>query len=245
MKMQVAAYSVINAIRASMSDAGGSSIEPTSTQLQSRFYRMDAQAAQDVARLLPQLIEPGSWIGDMTPGTGRMSDSAVGTIHTLAAGRMLLHVDSGTLTEVPQPFKPEAGAAAKLPDAAPTEANVVVVPQAVLIITHKSAVQRKIKELLNSLLSENASWNGAGGDKVKFIAPGFQEGKWPGWNAPLGTPSAAPTPMGMGFWGAVGGVEGGAGGGFGGGPGGGGFDGGPGGGGFGGGTLGGGDFSTP
>ncbi|MBL8851384.1 MAG: hypothetical protein JNG89_17000 [Planctomycetaceae bacterium] len=209
-RMQVDVYSLIGAIRGSMTEAGGSPIEPTVAPLETRFYRMDAQAAHDVASLLPQLIEPGSWrgiVGD--PATM----NPIGTIHTLAAGRMLLSVDSGALTEAAPPS--EAGAALTLSESA--DANVVVVPQAVLIITHKPSVQRKVRDLLTSLLSEQNhwTWKDHGSDKVKFIAPGFQEGTWPGWNSPLGTPSAFP-PGGAG---GMGGVGFGGGGGFGGGAG--------------------------
>jgi len=184
---------VLQAIRDSLHASGGdrSSLTEYETRLETRFYRMDAEAAEDVARLIPSLIEPGTW---KVPSPDPLDEAAaavqIGSIQRLAAGRMLLQLESGKVVESgqKQPLAasapdPSAPAPVSSPHGAANNvsSDVVVIPQAVLIITHKPAVLRQVSKLLQSLLSGDGGWTRQDpGDKVKFIAPGYQEGTWKG-----------------------------------------------------------------
>jgi hypothetical protein len=84
-------------------------------------------------------------------------------------------------------------------------------------------VLNEVSRLLKSLLSGDEGWKTHGaGDKVKFIAPGFQEGTWKGSLGGAGGPAAPAfeSSEAAGFGGMMGGGFGGGGGGFGGGGGG-------------------------
>lgn len=202
---------VLSAIRTSLQAAGGdrSSITQYATRLETRFYRMDAEAAIDVARLIPLLIEPGTWKGVVlnVPMTPEQIELQVGAIDHLNAGRVLMQLESGAIVEErEQPQSPFGGggraAPPSNPDAATAHAgkdNVVVIPQQVLIITHKPAVLRQISRLLQSLLKGDGWTTNTSGanDKVKFIAPGYQEGTWKG---SLGTGVVVPAGQGGGFF---------------------------------------------
>ena len=166
------------------------------TKLETRFYRMDSAAAVDVARLIPSVIETSSWKpvvddggGSGFGGVAKPEPNQVGTIRRIAAGRMLLQLDTGALADPQGDSTPNAGDSQAEPSEAEelntSESNVIVVPQSILIVTHKPAVQRKIKQLLTSLLSEKSIWTGERGGKVRFVAPGFQEGQWPDLSDPV------------------------------------------------------------
>jgi type II secretory pathway component GspD/PulD (secretin) len=191
--------SVLGAIRDSLKAAGGdrSSITQYDTRLETRFYRMDAEAALDVARLIPSLIEPGTWKGVVgnVPTTPEQIELQVGAIDHLNAGRVLMQLESGAIVDQaekqPSPGSPPPTADPNAPTTDVADPKVVVIPQQVLIITHKPAVLRQISRLLNSLLKSDR-WPGApngANEKVKFIAPGYQEGTWGGT---LGSSAAAP-----------------------------------------------------
>lgn len=275
--MQAEVRNVLAAVRSSLDSSGGDRtwLAAASTKLETRFYRMDAEAAADVARLIPALIEPETWkptglaigmgmggIGavgvgfggsgnvagsgsaipfggsgttntsdDGQAGSGTVSAPAepIGTIRQLAAGRMLLQLDSGKVIDSAQQHQqtppggnfsnPQPGAAVPNASASGSQesagSNVVVIPQAILIITHKPAVLRQVSRLLQSLLANNQGWTTSGGDgKVRFISPGYQEGIWR--NGPGGPVTAPPGMMGGGMGGGGGGFGGGAGGGGGG-----------------------------
>jgi hypothetical protein len=230
LQMQEEVSAVLSAIRGSLKASGGdrSSITQYETRLETRFYRMDTEAAEDVASLIPALIEPGTWKWQLQQGSippPEELERQIGTIYQLAAGRMLLKLESGTVVESVEQHQQAAGTTTlpfentSQPSPSQTGAagagtsDVVVIPQAVLIITHKPAVLRQVSKLLHSLLTGDGNWTSQGADgKVKFIAPGYQEGTW------KGSLGSGVTPIG-GFGGG-GGFIGGGGGGFGGGGGG-------------------------
>ena len=195
-RAQAEVREVLAAVRASIEASGGdrSSLTQVSTRLETRFYRMDSEAAEHIAKLLPDLIEPGTWrVYPSMLGGVATNPVGIGTIHQLAAGRILLMIQTGELIDADDNaaklYGPDHPKRAHAQEQArdETASQTAVIPQSVLIITHKPAVLRKVKDLLNSLLSEHSAWSGRTNDQIKFIAPGFQEGQWPVWNAPLGT----------------------------------------------------------
>ncbi|MBL8851383.1 MAG: hypothetical protein JNG89_16995 [Planctomycetaceae bacterium] len=209
---------VLEVVRNSLQQSGGDRKYLTAgpVKLESRFYRMDAETAEDMARLIPELIEAGTW---RVPGfNGPSKEEAIaagqlGSIHQLSAGQMLLKIESGDMIDVPD-AEPNKGSEhpenvqAREAAVAAANAQVAVVPQAVLIITHQPAVLNEVSRFLKSLLSGDGGWKTEGaGDKVKFIAPGFQEGQWRGSLGGPGGPSApaAESPEAAGFGGGGGG----------------------------------------
>jgi hypothetical protein len=152
------------------------------------------------------------------------AEPQIGTIYQLNAGRVLMQLESGAVVESVDKHSQAGGGfvnpalanPAPAPDkpAATGTPDAVVIPQSVLIITHRPAVLRQISKLLQALLKGDGwTWEGSKpNEKVKFIAPGYQEGTWKGT---LGSGAVAPVFQSVGPGGAFGGGAGG--GGFGGG----------------------------
>ena len=173
-----------------------------------------------------QVVQGGAPVGgsgtlntsnDGQAGTGTVAapPEPIGTIRQLAVGRMLLQLDSGTVIDSVQQHRqvapggignPQPGAG---PVAAPgtgsqesAESNIVVIPQAILIITHKPAVLRQVSRLLQTLLANRQGWTSSGGDgKVRFISPGYQEGVW------KTAPAVRSHPASAASWGAAASAE--------------------------------------
>jgi hypothetical protein len=106
-------------------------LEEEARKVTTHFYRMPREMADDLLKLIPELIAPESWKGDKPAGTIR-----------LAASR----------SEVEQISRPaEAAADGKKGATSPAAVTTVVSPRSVLIIRQTNAIHREILKLISNI----------------------------------------------------------------------------------------------
>jgi hypothetical protein len=135
-----------------------------SDSMQTTHYTLDAQTATELASTLPAMIAPGTW-----EGAGRGGD---GQIWTVAAGRRIVELP-GKVAETGRPDKAGASAPAEgddseSPDNQSDATEVLVIPQAKLIIRHRRSVQREVRRFLEDLFNP---WSHTA-TEGKLIGPG-------------------------------------------------------------------------
>ena len=133
--------------------AGILSNPPVRLERQVVYYRLDAETVDDLLQTLPKLVEPDSWASTVTPGGELVPLNAegLGTIRKVASGRRVIN-----LSEVGKKTKSEESTPADgVVGSSNSAANMLVVPQAVLIIEHHPAVHRQISWELRHILSDS------------------------------------------------------------------------------------------
>lgn len=162
-------HQTLASLRASISPPGTPDLPDESDEISTEYFRMDAETARDLVSLLPELVAPGTWKSTMD-ADGRLVDlqpDGIGVIRIAAAGRVV--IDDPPL---PKPDEPEKqaeeadDATAVHPETAPTPRAGVheVVPQTVLIITHRRGVLAEVSKVLG-----------------KLSTPAWREGEQGGW----------------------------------------------------------------
>ncbi len=110
-----------------------------------RYYHMNAETATDLQAVLPQFVKPGTWIGwnvEVTP-------KVVGEISTVAIDPKIEKLPGRVVPAKPEKEeKKDADTDESAPDQQP---DVLVTPQAVLIIKHTRATHREIDRFLKKI----------------------------------------------------------------------------------------------
>ncbi|MFG0334992.1 MAG: hypothetical protein ACF8TS_16670, partial [Maioricimonas sp. JB049] len=120
---------------------------PDPDELVTEYYTMDASTAEDLLAAIPGLIAPQSWI---TRDGDEPRLRPTGRLFKVAAGTRQMHVAA------PPSEKEKEGQP-------PTPSGeVVVVPQAVLIVTHTREVQKQVHDLLTTLEQRTLAVGGSG-----------------------------------------------------------------------------------
>jgi len=124
-------------------------------ELITEYYTMDATTADDLLLAIPGLIAEGTWITRAADeGQVETKRSRKGRIYKVSAGTRQVHVAAPPTTENKEgPLAPSG--------------EVVVVPQAVLIVTHTRDVQKQVRKLLETIDEKtstfgNSSFGGGG-----------------------------------------------------------------------------------
>lgn len=134
--------------------------------VETKYYPMDADTADDLLTVLPEAVAPGTWANSNVDAQGQplnLQTFGEGTIRKVAAGHKVLHLGGQQVAQSQIADNVDAKPAGG--DAADGNARVLVVPQAVLIITQKRSVHRQIREFLQKLSegSEDNAGRGPGG----------------------------------------------------------------------------------
>jgi hypothetical protein len=128
-------------------------------QLEVRLYQLDTETVDDLLRTLPDLVAPGTWASTLTPGGEvlPLNPGGVGTLRKIANGRRVVHV--------PEPPTQEADAADNGEDVIddPAAPDVLVIPQATLIIRQHRHVHVQIADELRKIV---------GSPRADFISSG-------------------------------------------------------------------------
>jgi Arc/MetJ-type ribon-helix-helix transcriptional regulator len=138
--------------------------------LEKRFYRVPSETADDLLPVLPASIEPGTWIQAAMFGQGTNLERSVGTIAKVQVGQKVVKISNPTGDGAGRKnSKAAKGGNAGTASASPST-DVLVVPEAVLIIDQTPAVHDKIEKFLQKLdmdvkgvSLEDAKTNGRGG----------------------------------------------------------------------------------
>lgn len=104
-----------------------------------RYYRLDAETAEDLLESLPKLVAPGTWGSTVTANGNevQLSQDGIGSIRKISSGRRVLHVTHKT-TE---------GSTAAV-------SELLVIPQATLVISHTRSAHRDIQSELRRIVSQ-------------------------------------------------------------------------------------------
>jgi len=121
--------------------------------LEKRFYRIPSETADDLLTVLPASIDTVTWSNAAMFGQGTNLEKSLGTIVKVEVGQKVVTISkptgNGVVTKNPGGTK-DGNAVAASPTAT-TNADVLVVPEAVLIIDQTPAVHDKIEKFLQKL----------------------------------------------------------------------------------------------
>ena len=136
--------------------------------LEKRFYRVPSETADDLLKVLPESIEPDSWNKVAMFGQGKRLEVSVGMIAKVEAGQKVVKITDPD----GKPANGKKSGTAKgnnSGNVAQPKVDVLVVPEAVLIIDQTPAVHQKIEQFLQRLdldvkgVSLEEATNGGGG----------------------------------------------------------------------------------
>ena len=123
--------------------------------LETRFYRVPSETAEDLLSALPSLVAPETWqVPNPPPGIAPdRNPLGVGTIRKVAVGQKVVELPGPKATPKGSKKEPATGDAKKADEKpAPTpRPEVILVSESVLIIEHTLAVHKKIDQFLLSL----------------------------------------------------------------------------------------------
>ena len=125
--------------------------------IETRYYRLDPQTAEDLLMAIPDLVAPGTWKStqNRTGELVTLNSDGIGIIRCVRAGQANLDVseqdDSPSTAEDaqgPEPEVEEGDEFDKSDDAAPES---IAGQQSILIVTHRWLVHRELIKLLREL----------------------------------------------------------------------------------------------
>lgn len=125
-------------------------------QLEVHYYQLDAETVDDLLRTLPDLVAADTWASTVTP-EGEvlpLNPEGVGTLRKVANGRRVV--------QVPVPAAQQARVADEREEvgdvpSVPPVSDVLVIPQATLIIRHSRHVHIQIAEELEKIVGSSRS----------------------------------------------------------------------------------------
>jgi hypothetical protein len=106
------------------------------------YYRLQTDTAQDLAKILPRLVRPGTWNDNLNP-------DAKGYILVVASGSELRDAHGREIVAKPPPDEGHA--------------NALVVSHAVLIINQTRAAHEDIAKIIDRVKSGDATASGLSG----------------------------------------------------------------------------------
>ncbi|QDU39043.1 hypothetical protein Mal4_33760 [Maioricimonas rarisocia] len=127
---------------------------PDPDELVTEYYTMDASTAEDLLATIPGLVARGTWFADNTDDVlhglkpdhpARRRIDSTGRLYKVAAGTRQMHVAAPPTADRKEGPPPPSG-------------EVVVVPQAVLIVTHTRDVQKQVRKLLETIDKQTATF---------------------------------------------------------------------------------------
>ncbi len=109
-----------------------------------RYYRLDADTVNDLLQSLPELVAPGTWASTSTVDGEpvQLTPGGIGTLRKVASGRRVFEV-------APMSTLQGVGGSDSTGNVASSE--LIVIPQATLIVKHKRSVHREVQRELRSL----------------------------------------------------------------------------------------------
>lgn len=121
--------------------------------LEKRFYRVPSETADDLLTVLPASIEPGTWIQATAFEQSTDIERNVGTIAKVEVGQKVVRISEPTVNSDTGKKLNDAndGKARTSIVSEPSSADVLVVPEAVLIIDQTPAIHEKIDKFLQKL----------------------------------------------------------------------------------------------
>jgi hypothetical protein len=122
--------------------------------LETRFYRVPSETAEDLLTALPSLVASETWQVTSPPGIAPDRDPlSVGTIRKVAVGQKVVELPGPKATPKGSKKEPENGDGKKTEEkpAPKPPPEVILVSESVLIIEQTPAVHKKIDEFLLSL----------------------------------------------------------------------------------------------
>ena len=135
-------------------------------EIETRYYQVSAQEADDLLVTLPELIEPGTWKRVTHPSQLRietLNESGIGGLLRVATAPSIREVDAPALiSDCPDDENGETdGKEAKV------SKRTLITPQSTLIIRHTKLTQLKIARLMERLSRHNFGHN----DKGEGLGP--------------------------------------------------------------------------
>ena len=138
------------------------------SEVVTKYYRMEDRTAEDLLKVIPEIIEPFSWSLNGIPDT---KTGRIGSIRKVMTGRRAVALPANAIVDSPRTTSNQPGNKPKqLSDkkvqlqisrkqAADRKAskNVLIVPEAVLIIRHTNKTHRKIDKFLKELQNPRMS----------------------------------------------------------------------------------------
>ncbi|MEZ6144458.1 MAG: permease prefix domain 1-containing protein [Planctomycetaceae bacterium] len=130
-------------------------------KLETRYYHMNADTARDLQKQLPVLVQPGTWLG-----FGVSNEIAtVGQVSMVSTDPKTETLPGRDISRKTKDRKEQDGEE----PADEQQPDVLVIPQAVLIINHTKATHREIEQLLREVSNGKiTSHGGAGGGRGFF-----------------------------------------------------------------------------
>ena len=111
--------------------------------IEKRFYRVPSETADDLLTVLPASIDTVTWSNAAMSGQGPNLEKSLGTIVKVEVGQKVVRLSDAEAKNGSQMKAAGIGAAAG--------ANVLVVPESVLIIEQTPAIHDKIEKFLQRL----------------------------------------------------------------------------------------------
>jgi hypothetical protein len=148
------------------------------------YYQLDTETAQDLFTLIPEFIAAGTWSStvDRDGMPVKLNEAGIGSIRKVAAGRKILQLGGQPAQQsnmVDPGLSSNAEDNASGTNKSVTMPDILVVPQSVLIITHKRSVHRQIRDFLQKLAEgsvDRPSVNGGFGGGGFLGGGGFMGG---------------------------------------------------------------------
>ena len=115
-------------------------------ELETHYYRVDTDVADELISRIPQLVAPGTWASTVNQQgeTVQLEPDGVGTIDRMVGGRRLIGLQAAPSTNDDEN--------AKRSDSAQKQtATPVVIPRRVLIIQHCITVHEQLSTLMNKI----------------------------------------------------------------------------------------------
>ncbi|MGZ0172281.1 MAG: hypothetical protein ACKVHE_22295 [Planctomycetales bacterium] len=144
--------------------------------LETRFYRVPSETAEDLLTALPSSVAPETW--QVAGLTEPLSDpQAVGTIRKIAVGQKIVKLAGPTVKSQSSRNKPTTDEAKKSEEKPATKnaPEVMLVSESVLVIKQTIAVHKQIDDFLGSLgldysaLGQKTGQGGFGGGGGGFF----------------------------------------------------------------------------
>jgi hypothetical protein len=121
--------------------------------IEKRFYRVPSETADDLLTVLPASIDTVTWSNAAMFGQGTNLEKSLGTIVKVEVGQKVVTIskptDNGVVAKNPGGAKNKKAVAGTPPPT--SNADVLVVPEAVLIIDQTPAIHDKIEKFLQKL----------------------------------------------------------------------------------------------
>ena len=125
-------------------------------QVETHYYHVDTDAADDLVTKIPELVAPGTWASTVNADGDEveLAADAVGTLDRMAGGRRVIAVtNDGRIFNSGSHEKTDAG------EKGPRQAAAVVIPRTILIITHRRSVHRELVTTMDKIEFPGSTWS--------------------------------------------------------------------------------------